>query len=432
MLSLWISSTPEKRWQKQSCAVGRARETNLQLTGARHQTWEGCGGCFNELGWLALSVLGAAQRQRVIKELFDPRDGCRFNLCRLPIGASDYAAEWYSLNETDGDLAMKHFSIARDRRILIPYIKAALKLKPDLKLFASPWSPPTWMKFPKAYNYGNMIGKKEILDAYALYFVKFVQAYKAEGIPIHQIHPQNEPVANQKFPSCVWKGGQMRDFIRDHLAPAFRKHGLGTEIWLGTINSDDYHAWADTVLSDETARAHIAGVAYQWAGKHAVQRTRESWPRLRLLQSENECGDGRNTWEYAEYVFDLMRHYISNGVVGYVYWNMVLAPKGQSTWGWEQNAMITVDPKTKRVTLNPEFYLMKHTSRFVAPGAVRLGLQGQWAANAFAFRNPNGETVLVAHNPFGETQTLSFEGSGEKFGVSLAARSFNTLVLSGR
>lgn len=143
---------------------------------------------------------------RSLHSLFHPEGEHRFTICRLPIGASDYAEQWYSHNEVDGDVAMDHFSIERDFKYLIPYIKEALRYNPDLRLFASPWSPPTWMKFPKAYNYGTLRWEKEILEAYALYFVKFVEAYREAGITIHQVHVQNEVIADQKFPSCMWTG----------------------------------------------------------------------------------------------------------------------------------------------------------------------------------------------------------------------------------
>lgn len=424
----WISTTPEHAWQEQAMpAAASAQPANLQLAGTRHQTWQGFGGCFNELGWITLSALDEPARRQIISALFDPQTGCRFNLCRLPIGASDYAAEWYSHDETDGDFALNHFNIGRDRGYLIPYIKSALQLRPDLKLFASPWSPPTWLKFPKAYNYGTLIWKKEYLETYARYFLKFVQAYRAEGITINQVHVQNEPVADQKFPSCVWTGAQMRDFIRDYIGPLFRAEQPDCAVWLGTLNTDDYDGFPNLVLSDPLAREFVGGVGYQWAGKGAVQRSYEGWPEVPLMQTENECGEGENSWEYARYVFGLLRHYISNGVEAYVYWNMVLQPGGLSTWGWHQNAMITVDPATGEVTYNPEFYVMKHFAHFVAPGATRLGLSGSWTANAVAFANPDNSTVVVIGNPFNESRPLTFASAAGKVTVTLAPYSFNTL-----
>jgi len=429
-LQRWVCTTPDHPWEEPPQPEAQAsRQVNLSLSGTRHQRWEGFGGCFNELGWLALSRLEDKSQRQVLLELFDPEDGCRFNLCRLPIGASDYAAEWYSHHEVEGDFALEHFSIARDRRILLPYIKAALAIRPDIQLFASPWSPPTWLKFPRAYNYGTLIWQPEYLDAYARYFLKFIQAYQAEGVAIKQIHVQNEPAADQKFPSCLWTGAQLRDFIRDYIGPLFTREQLECEIWFGTLNTDDYDAFPNLALSDPAAKQYIAGVGVQWAGKGLVQRVHESWPDVRLMQTENECGNGQNDWEYAHYIFSLFRHYISNGVNAYVYWNMVLPPGGLSTWGWKQNSMITVDPATGDVTYNPEFYVMKHFSRFITPGAVRLGLSGQWTGNSVAFANPDGSMVVVAGNPFADAKELTFGTEQESFTVIMPGYSFNTFII---
>lgn len=424
----WITSTETHPWQKRSTAAVRRRGTQLKFLNVSLQNWRGFGGCFNELGWLALSQIPAAKRRKVLDALFNTRTGCAFNLCRLPIGASDYAAEWYSHNESAGDYAMRRFSIARDKTLLIPYIREALKRRPDLQLFASPWSPPTWMKYPRAYNHGRLIWKKEILKAYALYFAKFVQAYAREGVRIHQVHVQNEPLADQKFPSCLWSGEHLRDFIRDYLGPRFRQDKLDCEIWLGTLNTDDHCGYAHTVLADARARSYVGGVGYQWAGKGAVQRTHQAWPEIPILQTENECGDGQNTWDYALYVFSLMQHYINNGVVGYTYWNMVLPPRGVSTWGWLQNAMITVDPESGTVCFNPEFHVMKHFSRFVRPGATVRLLEGRWKAMSVAFRNPDGRDVLLVGNPFPQAQELTVERHSRQFRAELPPRSVNTFV----
>lgn len=146
---VWVSSTESEPWVSRSVESAAAEgAADLAFTGEIHQNIEGFGGCFNELGFEALNLLAAEDRSAVLHSLFHPEGDHKFSICRLPIGASDYALEWYSLNETDGDYAMEHFSIERDRKYLIPYIREALKLNPELKLFASPWSPPTWMKFP--------------------------------------------------------------------------------------------------------------------------------------------------------------------------------------------------------------------------------------------------------------------------------------------
>ena len=425
----WICSTQSKVWQKLSDVGVNQTSANLKLSGLRHQTWHGFGGCFNEIGWDVLQSLPVSKREAILASLFDSSKGCCLNFGRIPMGASDYALQWYSCNETEGDYAMKHFSIDRDRKYLIPYIKAAQKYQPNIRFFASPWSPPTWMKSPRACNYGTLIWNQNNLDAYALYFQKFVEAYAKQGIPISQVHVQNEPTADQKFPSCLWTGVQLRDFIRDHLGPRFHQQGLKTEVWLGTLNSDNYNEYALTVLSDPKARRFIGGVGYQWGGKNAIHRTLKSFPEVPLMQTENECGDGKNTWDYALYVSDLVHHYAIHGVRAYIYWNMVLPPGGKSTWGWNQNSMVVVDPATGQVTYTPEFYVMKHYSHFIQPGAERLGMTGQWAGNAICFANPDGTLIVVVNNPLGEARELGFAHASGIMTAELPAKSVSTFVL---
>lgn len=300
----WRWSNENKQWAGKVMRPLEKADATLSPNGQEYQKMYGFGACFNELGWRAISHTSKEEREKLFHELFSSEDECaKFNVCRLPIGASDYAFNWYSLDETPGDYALTHFSIARDKEALIPYIKEALKIAPDIRLFASPWSPPTWMKNPPVYNWGKLIWTEENLKAYANYLVKFIIAYQNDGIAVDQLHVQNEPVANQKFPSCMWTGDELKVFIRDYLGPAMRRAGVDTELWLGTINApgcdfnrlifdkwatEDYDFFANTVLSDPEALQYISGVSYQWGGKIAMQRTFESWyPRIRLMQSEN-------------------------------------------------------------------------------------------------------------------------------------------------
>lgn len=440
----WRYSSPKGVWQTGTPMVAK-KKADLRLNGVEYQKMFGFGGCFNEQGYEALVTLPEDKQNSLLRELFSPNtEGCKLNFCRMPIGANDYAMDWYSLDETPGDYNLEHFSIDRDRKRLIPYIKKAKEYAPDLKLFASPWSPPTWMKNPPVYNWGKLIWEPKNLQAYADYFVKFVKEYQQEGIPIEQIHVQNEPVANQKFPSCMWTGAELKEFIRDYLGPTFKKNGLATEIWLGTINApgcdynrlifdkwatEDYDYFANTVLEDDMARQYITGVSYQWGGKIAIQRTFESWwPELRLMQSENECGFGDNTWEYAAYVWTMLKHYIGNGAESYMYWNLILAPRGVSTWGDPQNAMVTVQDGD--YTLNPDFYVIKHFSNAIQRGAVRMGAIGHWAADSLVFRNPDGRYVVETFNPFSEQKCLTVDLNGETASFVLEPRSFNSMIIT--
>ncbi len=440
---IWHSSNAQAQWHQKQCTPSSAPAT-LERDGVRYQQMLGFGGCFNELGYRALSHLPNEKRNALMTELYSPA-AANFNVCRLPIGANDYAEDWYSLDDTPGDYALEHFSIERDKRCLIPYIKEAQRYQPQMTLFASPWSPPAWMKNPPVYNWGKLIPAQENLRAYANYFARFVKAYALEGVTIQQVHVQNEPVANQKFPSCMWTGEELRTFIRDYIGPVLRQECPETELWLGTINApgcdfnrlifdkwatEDYDYFANIVLSDEAALQFITGVSYQWGGKIAIQRTFESWwPRIRLMQSENECGFGDNTWDYALYVWTMLKHYIGNGAESYLYWNPVLEPVGRSTWGDPQNAMVTVDPATKQYVLNPDFYVMKSISAIVQRGATRLGMRGPWAADTLAFENPDGSLALSVLNPFCEQRVLTLQHDGEQLAFALEPRSVNSILL---
>ena len=440
MSIIHIESAENRPWQSapvQSCTD----EELLTLTGETRQTVLGFGGCFNELGWEALSLLSGDDRRAVLDDFFG--DSLNLTSGRLPIGANDFSLEWYSCDETPDDLALDHFNIDRDRKYTIPFIREALKRCPQLHLFASPWSPPTWMKTHRAYNYGTMRMEPAVLDAYARYFVKFVQAYAGEGIEIAQIHVQNEPVADQKFPSCVWTGEKLRVFIRDYIGPAFRDAGLSTELWLGTINAPftDYRGFMDvnfqeffdgmvnTVLADPEARRYLTGVGLQWGGKHVLEPLEAAYPEMRVMQTESDCGNGLNEWEQAEYIFTLMWQYFRHGAERYTYWNLALQDGGISTWGWKQNSLITVNPDSRTYRFQPEYYLMKHFSHFIQPGARFRPLRGHWASSALAFENPDGAIVLCACNGVGYERTLSFRCERGAFSCAIAPHTFHTFVL---
>lgn len=436
-----VETTQDQPWQaKTLTATQNEGPVTLTVTDETKRTFEGFGSCFNELGMKAILQATPADQDKIFDQLFGKEGDCRFNLCRLPIGANDYATDWYSFDEHDGDYDLEQFSIDRDKQYIIPYIKSALKRNPDIVLSASPWSPPTWMKTIKVYNNGTIRWEPKVLTTYANYFVKFVQAYQQEGITIGQVHVQNEVVADQKFPSCVWTGEELRDFIGKYLGPAFEKAGLTTEIWLGTINAPEpykeimknetqsYDVFASTVLRDPEAYKYTAGVGYQWFGKNAIQQTVEAYPEKRFLQTENECGNGQNTWLFAEYVFNLFRHYMINGANGYMYWNAVLQPGGKSTWGWGQNAMITVDDKGA-ITYNPEFYVMKHFSHYIQKGSKRLVTTGHDTATTLAFENPDGSVVVVMANNVKDDHQVNLKVAGQQFETLVKGHSFNTFLI---
>lgn len=441
----WISTTEQNPWiiKKPVCATIQTENT-LEPTGKDQQNFYGFGAACNEVEWTVLSSLPERKRDELLCDFFGGKDGCRLDICRIPIGANDYAEDWYSCDEQAGDYSLNAFSIDRDRRGIIPLVKKAQELNPQLKFMASPWSPPTWMKQPPVYNYGTLKMDSQTLDAYARYLEKFIRAYRGEGIDIKRLMIQNEPFADQKFPSCIWTGEQFRVFIRDYIGPLFERDSIGTELWLGTLNGPEldlnqfmfppataktlYDTYIDTILFDAKARRYLSGVAYQWSGKASIQRTHESFPELKLMQSESECGDGTNTWEYARYTYNLICHYLKNGADSYVYWNMILPPKGKSTWGWSQNSMVTIDPESGAVTRNPEFYVIRHLSHFVEPGAVLMETKGHYSGSSLAFRNPDGSIILSVSNFLNREREFSWAGDSP-FTAVLEPMSLNTFVL---
>jgi glucosylceramidase len=432
----WIASTAHSTWVAQpgvNLSINRddaPYDLEVRLDKPQ-QKIAGWGGCFNELGWVALQSLPEQRRSEVLQNLFAPGRGLNFTICRMPIGASDYATNWYSLDETPGDFELKNFNLDRDRTMLLPYIKAAMKYQPELKIWGSPWSPPAWMKINQSYHLpgaNRMIQNPQYLAAHALYLAKYVQAYRTEGVNVFAVAVQNEPFASQVFPSCTWSPAELRDFIRDYVGPTFAREHLAAEIWLGTMNNNQPSAF-DTALSDPDAAKYISAVGLQWAGKNALTDLNERYPKLKKIQTESECGYGSFDWSAAEHTFSLMKHYFHHGVSLYTYWNMVLDDSGRSTWGWKQNALIAVNRTNGAVTYTPEYYLFQHVSHFVPADSVILPCDGP-SDDALAFSTPSGKIVVILANTQANVQTLSVKVGARNLSVTLRPKSFNTFSLS--
>ncbi len=459
----WISSTQSEQWkQKNEIVVSTASDLfdveikpNVTL-----QTIEGFGTCFNEVGWTSLSLLNEKDRENIFRELFSPGTGANFTICRMPIGANDFSRDWYSFDEQDGDFEMKNFSIANDKETLIPYIKSALKYNPDLKLWASPWSPPSWMKYNKHYALKSLqkgitnvksdewgidftgldnglkpelegregtdmfIQQEKYYQAYALYFSRFIKAYKAENINIGMVMPQNEFNSAQPFPSCTWTAKGLARFI-SYLGP--QMNALNVKVFFGTMERPDERL-VDTILQDALSSKYVKGVGFQWAGKDAIAGVHKKYPDLPLYQSEQECGNGKNDWKYAQYTWSLMKHYFNNWVSAYMYWNTSLNQNSISRWGWKQNSLVSVDPETKSYKYNFDYYVLKHISHFVKPGAKLLEPTGNYK-NLLAFINPDQSVVIILQNENEKQYSISIKIGNEIISAVLEPDSFNTLQI---
>jgi glucosylceramidase len=396
----------------------------------------------------------------------------------MPIGANDFSLDWYSYDETPGDFNLTHFSIANDMNTLVPFIKEAKHYNPGLKIWASPWSPPSWMKYNKHYagtssssfsemfekmmqnrkdapmqskpavqdrfnikmdkQYQNnlprdregkegtdmFIQQDKYLKAYALYFSKFIGAYKKEGIDIFAVMPQNEFNSAQVFPSCCWTAKGLANFIGRYLGPSMKKKGV--KIFFGTMERAK-EALVDTILTDPYSSKYVQGIGFQWAGKGAIAGIHKRYPGMKLYQSEQECGDGNNDWEYCKYAWTLMKHYISNGASAYMYWNIALEEEGISRWGWCQNSLVTVNKEKKTYQYNHEYYLLKHVSHFVQTGAKVLKCSGAFS-NVLAFENPDKSIIMVLQNDTPSDKNISVNVDNKNITTLLKADSFNTII----
>ena len=448
----WVSTTDESRWQQQA-SIALSTQTNKTayveiLMENPQQQIEGFGACFNELGWDALQIVDELTRNKILNDLFNPEDGLNFNYCRTSIGANDYSRNWYSYNETDGDFELKNFSIERDKEAVIPYIKAALSIRSDMKLWASPWSAPTWMKTNKHYANKStdcndlpkdkevpvytdqVIQEPEYLQAFALYFSKYIDAYKAEGIDISMVVFQNEAFTFSQWPNGSWKPSSIARFNGQYLGPQLAKTHPKVEIYAGTFNTADPAVY-ETVLNDPEAKKYLKGIAVQWEGRDIVASLKEEYPGLKLMQSESECGNGTFGWKDAEHTFNLMKRYINGGVNSYMSWNMVLLDDGRSSWCWTQNALIRIMSETKEVIYTPEYYVYKHLTHYVPKGSTVLPVrqQGEDYDNLLSFKTPEGKIIVVLANYQEEARNMTVKVGKQYFSVALPAKSFNTIIL---
>ncbi|MFB9052654.1 hypothetical protein ACFFVB_06130 [Formosa undariae] len=448
-----IYTTSSERWVEAKRFLKKNNTETADITvytDQKLQKIDGIGGSFNELGWEALQSLGAQDQQDVMNAIFS-EEGSNFSMCRMPIGASDYALSYYSHNDVAEDFEMRDFNIDRDRYILMPYIKAALAVRPDLQVWASPWSPPAWMKVNEHYamrggafenatdgnklvSGGEMLNnatgfkmQERYLKAYALYFSKFVKAYENEGIQLAAIQPQNEIAFQPNWPSCTWRPEDMAYFINDFLGPQFETDKLDTKIWLGTVNSGDPN-YVKTVLDYKDTAKYIDGVGFQWGGAKAIPTIHKEFPNLKLMQTENKCGEHENDWTSVERSWNDLVHYTNNGAGSYMYWNMILDETGASAWGWPQNSMVVIDKTSKKITYTDEFYLFKHLSHFVQPGDFVL--KSSEGKNHLAFQLKDGRVMVLLNNKEDVIKTINLKVGNQMVGVEVQPTSINTVIFN--
>jgi len=370
--------------------------------------------------------------------LFDTVQGAGFSYGRIPIGASDYAIDRYTLSDRADDYMMESFSIERDRQRLLPYVPAALAINPRLRLWASPWTPPAWMKENHSTDGGRIRDEPKILAAYALYLARFVEAYRAEGVTVWAVHPQNEPGYEQTYPTCLWTPELLTRFIGAYLGPTFATRNVGAEIWLGTLSAPEDTQHVATALGNSAASQYIKGIGVQWSTLPAVPGFVSSYG-LPVMQTEHRCGNypwvksfdasrPQNDHAYGEETWDLIASWIRAGVNAYVAWNMVLDDVGRNLDAqrpWPQNALLVVDRVSHTLNVTPAYYVFRHLSQFVQARAQRLDTSGK--EDALAFENPDGSIVTVIHNPGDAARTVTLELRATELQLEVPGHGWATL-----
>jgi glucosylceramidase len=401
----------------------------------------GFGGAFNEQGWAALGALDESARQQVLTAIFDA-DEANLSYGRIPIGASDYALERYTLAPVKDDFEMANFTLERDQTHLIPYIKAVQAIRPDIKLWASAWSPPVWMKDNNDYEGGNFIDDSIYYKAYALYLAKFAEEYAKLGMNITSVAVQNEPTVVTGYPNGGWKPKQFCTFIREYLGPIFAERKLSTQIMLGTLNERNYYSFVKTVLEDADAKKYVGIIGLQWDGDQQIAAILKNHPEIPIMQTETDCGNwhwkpgfnpdhAANDFKYAAYTWTRMKSYLSKGAESYMLWNIILDQDGKNIdkkMRWPQNSAIVIDTKTKEVTYTPMFRAFEHFSRYIPAGSKYADTKGSYDG-AVAFTAPDGSIVVELLNDSRKKRTVTGSVDGKLYSVEMLPESFSTLIV---
>ena len=368
----------------------------------RFQSILGFGGAFTDASCYLLSRMERGARRTLLDELFSP-GGLRLSVGRTCIGSSDYSLSAYSFDDApEPDPELQHFSIEHDRAYILPMLREARQVNREMFYFSAPWSPPGWMKAGGSLLGGSM--RKHYFDSYAQYFVKFLQAYRAEGVAISAVTSQNEVDTDQdgRMPAALWGQEYEIAFVKDFLAPALRGASLDTKIW---ILDHNYNLWGRALdeLSDAALRDCVDGVAWHgYDGKpDAMTRVHDAFPSKHAYWTEGgpDISDPHYADDWAKWsaTFAPILKNWSRCIVG---WNLVLDEKGRPNIGpFQCGGLVTLDSATREIRRSGQYWAFAHYSRAVDRGARVIASHTTLAGiEHAAFLNPGGDYVLVLTN----------------------------------
>jgi glucosylceramidase len=386
--------------------------------------------------YLIQTKLSAAQREALLKELFGREPGIGLSFVRIPMGASDFSRSHYSYDDRpagETDSTLTHFSIDVDRAEKIPALKRAIAINPQLKLVGSPWSAPGWMKSTGSLIKGSML--PQYYGAFAEYFRRWIEAYETEGLPIFAITLQNEPhFEPDNYPGMRLSPAERAVIIGRSIGPLFSKRGIRAQIWDWDHNWDQPESPL-AVLADSVAQRYVAGVAWHcYAGDISAQTAvHDKHPNKDAYFTECSGGQWAPVWA------DNLKWNVSTMVIGnargwargVALWNLALDENhGPHRGGCgDCRGVVTIYSTTGEITRNPEYYALAHASRFVRPGAVRIGSSAPNGFETVAFRNADDRsTALIVLNTTTSVRQFAVRAGGRTFTTSLPAGSVATFT----
>lgn len=390
--------TDESSWEQESALINVYEDVE-------YQEIEGFGGAFTEAAAVTLNKMSGPKQEEILKAYFDGKDGLGYTFCRTHINSCDFSLGNYAYVEEE-DPTLSHFDISRDRQALIPMIRRAFEITgSSMRLFASPWSPPAWMKTNGQMNQGGQL-KPEYRRTWAEYYVKYIRAYAEEGIPVWGLTVQNEAKAVQRWDSCVYSAEEEKDFVRDHLGPVLEEAGLSdVKVMIWDHNKERVYDRAKVAFEDEAASKFIWGIGFHWySGDHfeALSAVQARFPDKKLIFTEGcqEGGVHLGSWKTGErYGHDIMGN-LNNWMGGWTDWNLVLDEQGGPNHvGNFCDAPIIADTTKDEVIYESSYYYIGHFSKYIRPGAKRVASSKYTdKLEVTAFKNTDGTVAVVVLN----------------------------------